>query len=244
MKLKIDPDFKNFIPPLSTAEFKQLEENILSEKRCREAILIWKRFVIDGHNRYAICHMHNIPFEISKLNFDSKEDALIWIAENQLGRRNLSNATRIDIASRMSEMLRQKAKKNLALKEKVAEPVNVQKSIAAAAGVSEQMVHRYMKILGCADAKMVEKLRNGELRINTAYNQLKVATKVVKIIDVGASENEDGLEEFCKINGQVEKIERAYGILVLARNYGTYETEKRLEKQYQFLRKLPCCLFL
>jgi len=154
MKLKIDPDFKNLIPPLSSEEFKQLEQNMLSEKRCREAILVWKRFIVDGHNRYTICGLHRIPFEISKLRFESKKDALIWIAENQLGRRNLSDAVRIDIASRMAEMLRQKAKKNLASKEKVDEPMNVQKSIASAAGVSQQMVHRIYEntgLCGCKD---------------------------------------------------------------------------------------------
>jgi len=172
MKLKIDPDFKNLIPPLSAEEFTQLEENILSEKCCREAILIWKGYVVDGHNRYSICQKHRIAFKVSKLNFISKEDAMIWIAEHQLGRRNLSNAVRIELASRMAELL--KAKK----------PIKVRKTIADAAGVSEQTVHRYMKIVGSGDAETLEQLRRGEIKIGTAYGMMKATSRIVKEFDI------------------------------------------------------------
>ena len=84
--LKIDPDFRNLISPLMPDEFKQLEQNILSINRCRDTILVWNNTIIDGHNRYAICQEHGIPFEVSKIHFASKEDATLWIVENQLGR--------------------------------------------------------------------------------------------------------------------------------------------------------------
>jgi len=174
MKLKIDPDFKNLIPPLRTEEFEQLELNILSEKRCREAILIWRGFIVDGYNRYFICSKHKIPFEVTKLHFISKEDALIWIAENQLGRRNLSDAVRIDIATRRAELL--KAKK----------PIKVRKTIAEAAGVSEQTVQRYVKIIESADADTIKKLRCGEIKIGTAFKKITAQSKVIKDIYVGS----------------------------------------------------------
>ncbi|MCL2422065.1 MAG: hypothetical protein FWD03_09430, partial [Defluviitaleaceae bacterium] len=88
MLLKIDEDFKKLIPPLLPDELKQLKENILSTGRCRDAIVVWKGYIVDGHNRYAICREQGIPFEVSKIHFASKKDALVWIAENQLGRRN------------------------------------------------------------------------------------------------------------------------------------------------------------
>jgi len=172
MKLKIDPDFKNLIPPLSAEEFTQLEENIVSEKRCREAIAIWKGYVVDGHNRYTICQRHRIPFGVVRMNFASKEEALIWIAEHQLGRRNLSDAVRIEIASRRAELI------------KADRPIIFRKAIADAAGVSEQTVHRYMQLLGCADAEVIEQLRRGEIKIGTAYGQLEVKSRVVKDIEI------------------------------------------------------------
>lgn len=49
--LKINKDFKNLIRPLLRQEYLQLEENILKDG-CREAIITWKGFIVDGHNRF------------------------------------------------------------------------------------------------------------------------------------------------------------------------------------------------
>lgn len=92
-KLKIDPEFKALIPPLSIDERKQLEENIINEG-CREAICIWHGIILDGHNRYEICTRHGIPFNIRTVSVNSREEAIAWICANQLGRRNISDETR------------------------------------------------------------------------------------------------------------------------------------------------------
>lgn len=91
--LRIDPLFKNLIAPLKKKEYLQLEENILSDG-CREPIIVWKDFIIDGHNRYEICMRHQIPFAVEEKVFDCREDAIVWICANQLGRRNISEETR------------------------------------------------------------------------------------------------------------------------------------------------------
>jgi len=203
MKLKINPDFKNLIPPLRADEFEQLEQNILSEKRCREAILIWKGFIVDGHNRHDICGKHRIAFEVSKLHFLSEEEAMIWIAENQLGRRNLSDAVRIELASRRAELLKAK------------QSIKVRKTIAEAAGVSEQTVHRYMKIVESADAETLEQLRCGDIKIGTAFKKITAQTKVVRDIYVGSK----------GYIGVVEKIDRVGGVY-----WGITEAERNAEK--------------
>ncbi len=92
-KLRIDPVFKNLIRPLRPEEFRQLEENIVKEG-CRDAIIVWGETIIDGHNRYEICCRHSIPFETKQIVFSSKDEAIVWICSNQLGRRNISDETR------------------------------------------------------------------------------------------------------------------------------------------------------
>ena len=52
--LKIDPEFKDLIPPLSSDEYEQLENNILYDG-CREPLIAWNDILVDGHNRYDIC---------------------------------------------------------------------------------------------------------------------------------------------------------------------------------------------
>lgn len=92
-KLKINMEFKNLIRPLQKQEYLQLEANIISDG-CRDAIITWKGYIVDGHNRYEICTTHNIPFAIMEMDFECKEAAIAWICANQLGRRNITPETR------------------------------------------------------------------------------------------------------------------------------------------------------
>lgn len=93
LELTIDPEFKALIPKLRTNEYLQLESNIMMDG-CREAIITWNGIIVDGHNRYEICHRHNIPFRIKEMAFDCREAVIAWICSNQLGRRNISDETR------------------------------------------------------------------------------------------------------------------------------------------------------
>ncbi|MCL2420946.1 MAG: hypothetical protein FWD03_03735 [Defluviitaleaceae bacterium] len=208
--LKIDPDFKNLIPPLMPDEFRQLAHNIVSANRCRDAILVWKGTIVDGHNRYAICQEHGISFDVTRVSFDSKEDALIWIAENQLGRRNLTDTVRIELACYKADMLRKKAKANLAGKNPVDEPVHVRKEIAAAAGVSEQKVSRYMRIIGECEPELIDRVRKGEVKIGTAYGMLMAETKQVTVFyddaDVRYRDSTFGRGNVLDYIGRIEKL--------------------------------------
>lgn len=92
-KLQIDPEFKALIPKLKKAELLQLESNLMTDG-CREPIITWNGIIVDGHNRYELCHRHGIPFKIQEMEFDCREAVIAWICSNQLGRRNISEETR------------------------------------------------------------------------------------------------------------------------------------------------------
>ncbi|TAE03443.1 MAG: hypothetical protein EAZ97_01475 [Bacteroidetes bacterium] len=87
-------ELKEIIPSLQTVEYEQLEANILSEG-CREALILWEHgeqyILIDGHNRYEICQKHGIDFSVKVMAFEYIEQVKLWMYDNQLGRRNLSN---------------------------------------------------------------------------------------------------------------------------------------------------------
>ena len=85
---RVDAEFKALIPPLSTEEYDQLEANILAEG-CRDALVVWNSLLLDGHNRFAICQKHDLPFATTALEFADRQSAFNWIINNQLGRRNL-----------------------------------------------------------------------------------------------------------------------------------------------------------
>jgi len=221
LQLKIDPEFKDLIQPLSTEEFEQLEQNILQEG-CRDAIKIWRGYIIDGHNRYTICQKHDLPYDVKQLRFASKSDAKVWIAENQLGRRNLTPAVRIEIAAKKVELLGQN---------------NAREHIAKAADVSESTVRKYMKIWGSGATTLVERVRNGEEKIGAAYKKLFVNTKVVEVLC-----KTDPM--YLKAVGYLDKLWRLYDLLCEAVGNvpdaeDVQSIKEMLEEQKNFDQILP-----
>jgi hypothetical protein len=93
MNLRIDPEFQRLIPPLTSYEYKQLENNLLRDG-CREPISVWNNIILDGHNRYAICTRHKISYSIAIINLSCREAAIAWICSTQIGRRNITEETR------------------------------------------------------------------------------------------------------------------------------------------------------
>ena len=89
--LRIDPEFKAQIPPLTQEERRQLEENILAEGELLAPILVWNGTIVDGHNRYEILQSHpEIPCSVRDLELETREEVLVWICKHQLGRRKLT----------------------------------------------------------------------------------------------------------------------------------------------------------
>lgn len=88
IRIKIDPEFADRIPPLSSEESALLEASLRAEG-CRDPLVVWGETLVDGHHRHAICAEHKITYKTVQHRFESREAAMDWIDANQLGRRNL-----------------------------------------------------------------------------------------------------------------------------------------------------------
>lgn len=92
-QIKIDPELKALIPPLSDDELRQLEANLVEHGGARDPLVIWPReshaVLLDGHNRYEICTRLGLQYKVTEMQFDTVTDAADWMDKNQLGRRNL-----------------------------------------------------------------------------------------------------------------------------------------------------------
>lgn len=88
----IDPEIQSLIPPLKPDELAKLRESIIAEG-CRDPLVVWKYHgvLLDGHNRYTICQELGKPFSVREIEFPDRDHALLWVLNNQLGRRNLSD---------------------------------------------------------------------------------------------------------------------------------------------------------
>jgi len=91
MKITISKKFQDLIYPLTNEELAVLEQSILTHG-LRDPLVIWqngKNYLIDGHHRWSIIKKHKISkYKITNLKFQNKHEAINWMIDNQLGRRN------------------------------------------------------------------------------------------------------------------------------------------------------------
>ena len=202
----IDQEFRALIPPLTPDERELLEQNILSSKKCYDPIVLWGGIIVDGHNRYEICATHGIEFEIVEKQFTSREEAKIWILSNQLSRRNLCDAMRIEVALAREGILREMAKANLSLgggdkksagspwtksSKPEIEPQRFREMVASEADVGQGTVQRYLQIKEQAPPELLSQVQAGKIKIGTAHRtlpsqiskRLRNANKMYKFIE-------------------------------------------------------------
>ncbi|MBZ0279391.1 MAG: hypothetical protein K8L97_01540 [Anaerolineae bacterium] len=178
--LVIDAEFKALIPALTAEEEQQLEANLLAEG-CRDALVVWAghNILIDGHNRYAICQRYGLPYPTVEREFASREDVIVWIIQNQFGRRNLTSFVRAELALKLKSAIAAKAKLNQratqfgnAVLQNFAEPVNridTRQQLAHAADVSHETIRKVEAVTQSAPEQIKDAARNGQLSIDRAY---------------------------------------------------------------------------
>ena len=180
--IEIKKEFKDLIPPLTKEEFKQLENNCMTEG-IREKILTWNGFIIDGHNRYEIATKWDLDFETENKHFDNEEAVKEWMILNQFGRRNLSNYQRSVLALELEDVFSIKAKENQVRKPNsvpqisAKQNVDTRKELSKVASVSHDTIAKVKKIQEKAPEEVKAKLRTGEVSINAAYKEIKKEEK-------------------------------------------------------------------
>lgn len=202
MELKVSQEFQMLIPPLSIEEAVDLEKSILTEG-CREALLTWKGYVIDGHNRYAICKKHDIPFKTTEVKgLEVELDVKLWMINNQFSRRNLSTETRLALAYKFKEFEAEKAKARMQAtqfkneedtaslpvgypRDEAEEPSNTKgktlEIIAQKAGVSRATAERYDAIQRKGTKEQKQEVAEGKTSIRKIYNTIQRAERLEKI---------------------------------------------------------------
>ena len=176
--LTVDPEFRDLIPPLNEEELKLLEESLVADG-CESPLIVWNGVIIDGHNRYAICRKLDIPFSIQEKNFDTREEVMLWMLRNQLGRRNLNNYQRSELALNFEPLFAHASEKRMLAGKLVDPPQNsaegsgeTRKQIAKMAGVSHDTIKKVKRLHEHADEETKSRLRRGEMTVNKAYNEL------------------------------------------------------------------------
>ncbi len=189
MNIVVNEELKAYIEPLTPEEHEALERSILTEG-CRDALVLWGDVLVDGHNRYGICQKHGLPFQtVQNPRFTSMEDVHLWMIDQHLGRRSVSDFQRGVLALRKREiMAERKARAATApTPDEVAAPVSAEaaapeaaaalpapdplssrEAIAKAARLSSSQVVMIEKIQKQAAPELVAAVKSGTISINAA----------------------------------------------------------------------------
>jgi hypothetical protein len=189
MHITVNPDLKAYIDPLTSDEFDALERSILAEG-CRDALVLWGDVLVDGHNRHGICQKHGLPFQtVQNTQFQSMEDVHLWMIDQHLGRRSVSDFQRGVLALRKREILAERRSRFLASTPSPddlppdeppaaptadapvappARPLHSREDIAKAARLSSSQVVQIEKIQKQAAPELVEALKAGAISLNAA----------------------------------------------------------------------------
>ena len=174
----IDPEFKALIPPLQAEELQKLEESILQEG-CRDALVVWETadgdVLIDGHNRFAICHKHTIAFKTIDKEFASRQEVKLLMIRNQLARRNLTPFNRTELALQMESTIAEMAKQNQGQRTDIlsnltesSDAINTRKELARIAETSAGNIYKVKQVLSDAPDAIKDEARSGDISIHRA----------------------------------------------------------------------------
>jgi hypothetical protein len=194
VNIVVQEDLKSYIDPLTADEHDALERSLLSEG-CRDALVLWGDVLVDGHNRYGLCLKHGLPFHtVQNARFRTIDDVHLWMIDQHLGRRSVSDFQRGVLALRKKEIFgeRQAAAKAAAreahLRAEVrgeAEPDPVgpidgepamaaepllksREAVAKAAKLTPGQMTMIEKIQKQAAPELVAAVRAGTISLNTA----------------------------------------------------------------------------
>lgn len=175
MHIVVNPELKAYIDPLSADEYAALERSILAEG-CRDALVLWGEVLVDGHNRYGICQKHGLAFQtVQNTRFQSMQDVHLWMIEQHLGRRSVSDFQRGVLALRQKDILAERQLSQASANSKetpaatgIRAPLSGREAIARAARLSSNQVVLIEKIQKQAAPEVVAAVKCGSISINAA----------------------------------------------------------------------------
>ncbi|KXX72735.1 ParB/Srx family N-terminal domain-containing protein [Flammeovirga sp. SJP92] len=127
-----------------------------------------KNILVDGHHRYDATQQKELP--INRLVFSSLDEVKIWMLKNQLGRRNLSDAEKFNIAEQLASEFAEQAKENQKSGgNKKGEGKRTREKIAEISGLSGTNYQKYKKVKKEGDPEIVDQMVNNEMSIHKAY---------------------------------------------------------------------------
>ncbi|NVM91284.1 hypothetical protein FHT32_004948 [Variovorax sp. SG517] len=258
MNIVVNEELKAYIDPMTPEEHEALERSILAEG-CRDALVLWGDVLVDGHNRYGICQKHGLPFKtVQNPRFKTIEDVHLWMIDQHLGRRSISDYLRGVLALRKKDIVdQQRSRSATAPAESAASssdapfdadppadatpeddaataplpppaPLNSREAIARAARLSSSQVVMIEKIQKQAAPELVAAVKSGVISINTAA---AVATLPAEEQVSAANAGKDELKQAAKRVRESKKKPRVESAEASPDDEGSTDTVQALQQR-------------
>lgn len=226
-RILISTIFQSACPKLSDEEFADLEKLILKDGKVLQPLLLWNNTLVDGHNRYAIALKHNLPFNTKEVQFRNEEEALLWIKENAISQRNLSDYAKYELIKDIESVLKKEAKERQSLAGKgikVEDKKTVREEMAKKIDVSPSQLRKLKKFDEIASKELKKKAREGKIKIGSVLKEKQIPQEIplekkvsnaIKDLERFQSKyiNEEQLKEFVvKINAIIEEITQKFNL--------------------------------
>ena len=203
-KIQIDEELADLLPKLSEDDSSSLTQSLLDNGFDQKfgRIKVWfpedndgTGYIVDGHNRYKMCSKNGIELSdycFEPVFFDSKEDVIKWMLENQLARRNLQTIQRIAIAEKYRPIFEKQAKerqseyhgnqydKKREVPQNFVEVQNRKKQdnetnakLAKMADVNRETYRQAKRVLDSDNEEVKRRVLSGKTSISAGYRELR-----------------------------------------------------------------------
>lgn len=178
---------------------ERMDELVLSIKGrgLREPIALYKDQILDGRNRYVACHLAKIKPRFIDSGAKTDEEALLFVVDRNLQRRDLSPSDRAVCAAEAETLLeeaRQRALKRMSeggVKGRQVVPLKGDKGcdsshtlrasdeVGQIFGVSGRLVDR-ARAVKRENPKLFQRVKAGEITVGQAYKEVRPAAPTIR----------------------------------------------------------------
>jgi hypothetical protein len=173
-----EKEIAGLVPAHAKAEEELLAEQ-LQDKGCKDPILVWKGrgIILDGRVRHRICEANGLKFETEEVDLPDLDAAKVFVAERQLGRRNLGNWGKAKLGLALVPQYAARAKERMEAGAKTDPEQNSERGAALElvgekVGLSRDTLSKAREILERGSDEIKKALDEQTLSIHAAHKRM------------------------------------------------------------------------
>ena len=188
--------YQNFVPDIPKEEYEALKNSIRENGLHLPIIINQNGVILDGHHRYRACTELNIEPRFEVKTFEDEFEEKEFVIEINLKRRQLPEWEKLELALKLEDIYKEKArirqlsklknvKKTLVLsslsslpngsndvrsttEEEKEEEGEVVKIVSKKLGLSARKIYRYKNVMNNGSEEIQEKVKSGQMSISYA----------------------------------------------------------------------------